>query len=347
MNIRKHWKKILLSSTALFWASCGGDSESTSIAGGTNNEEPITPDSIVNPDDLDGIKIDTLYGIRPVYNADSGSVTSTCNCDTVYVEDTTAVEPSSSDNVKSSSSDAEQSSSSKTIYAGYGPYKLARDTSITCEVSETQTFIMGSGKQSPNEIMDDLENNKTRSIEELIKLEDKLEFESLGYGTLYGVPATSTGIKPSKYTCSNDSTYSASTLVGSGNMLYSYAEYKEKYPDPVPSPLCQKTDFMSNGITEEIGVHKESFVGDMITEYNTDKQALVDSTKTANGESLTDTQKQCLDNDVHGLSEYAGPIATKQICDGDTTVNPRYQAKLDSNKAYVRKQINKCLSKDD
>ena len=90
MNIRKHWKKILLSSTALFWASCGGDSESTSIAGGTNNEAPVTPDSIVNPDDLDGIKIDTVYGIRPVYNADTGSVTSTYNCDTVYVEDTRA-----------------------------------------------------------------------------------------------------------------------------------------------------------------------------------------------------------------------------------------------------------------
>ena len=195
--------------------------------------------------------------------------------------------------------------------------------------------------------MDALENNKTRSIEELIKLEDKLEFESLGYGTLYGVPATSTGIKPSKYTCSNDSTYSASTHVGTSGMLYSNADYKEKYPDPVPSPLCQKTDFMSNGITEELGIHREDFAGDMVIEYSTDKQTLVDSAKTANGESLTDTQKQCLDNDVYGLSEYAGPIASKQICDGDTTVNPRYQAKLDSNKAYVLKQIDNCLKTDE
>ena len=46
MNIRKHWKKILLSSTALFWASCGGDSESSSVAGGTINEDPVTPEEV-------------------------------------------------------------------------------------------------------------------------------------------------------------------------------------------------------------------------------------------------------------------------------------------------------------
>ena len=109
MNIRKHWKKILLSSTALFWASCGGDSESTSIAGGTNNEEPITPDSIVNPDDLDGIKIDTLYGIRPVYNADSGAVSSSDSCDG------DCIAPASSEDVAVSSSSEEIQSSSSVV----------------------------------------------------------------------------------------------------------------------------------------------------------------------------------------------------------------------------------------
>jgi hypothetical protein len=225
----------------------------------------------------------------------------------------------------------------------YGTYKLARDTSITCEVSEIQTFIMGSGKMSPKGIMDALENNKTRSIEELIELEDELEFESLGYATLYGVIPTSTGMKPSKYTCSNDSSYTASTHVAADGMLYSNAEYKEKYPDPVPSPLCQKTGFMSNGATEELGVNKERFVGDMFIEYSTDKAALTDSVKTAKGDTLSDTQKNCLDNEINTLSSYLGPIASKQICDGDTTANPRYQAKLDSNKAYIQKQINNCL----
>jgi hypothetical protein len=191
--------------------------------------------------------------------------------------------------------------------------------------------------------MDNLENNETLSVEELNELEDKLEFESLGYGTLYGVPSVSTGIKPSKYSCSNDSTYSASIVKGRDGILYTNKEYEEKFPTPVPSPLCQKTGFMSNGATEELGVNKERFVGDMFIEYSTDKAALTDSVKTAKGDTLSDTQKNCLDNEINTLSSYLGPIASKQICDGDTTANPRYQAKLDSNKAYIQKQINNCL----
>ena len=99
MNIRKHWKKILLSSTAFFWASCGGDSESASVTSAANNETPL--DSITTPDDLDGTKIDTLYGIRPVYDIDSGAVSSSDACES----------SSSSEEVQSSSSEAESSSS--------------------------------------------------------------------------------------------------------------------------------------------------------------------------------------------------------------------------------------------
>ena len=333
MNIRKHWKRLLLSSAALFWASCGGDSESVSAAGGENNEAEATLESSdsVPPESSSGPSTDSTGS-----STDSGTGEATSSSDTV--------ESSSSDSVQSSSSEAAQSSSSTNPFTSmYGTYILARDTSITCEVSEIQTFIMGSGKMSPKGIMDALENNKTRSIEELIELEDELEFESLGYATLYGVIPTSTGMKPSKYTCSNDSTYSASTHVGSGGILYSNAEYKEKYPDPVPSPLCQKTGFMSNGITEELGIHRESFAGDMVIEYSTDKAALTDSVKTAKGDTLSDTQKNCLDNEINTLSSYLGPIASKQICDGDTTVNPRYQARLDSNKAFIKEQIDNCL----
>lgn len=324
MNIRKHWKKLLLSSAALFWASCGGDSESS-----------------VNPLPDDPGSSET------VTSSDSGTGVASSSSEAAEPSSSAGAPESSSDLAESSSSAASQSSSSTNPFAGYGTYKLARDTSITCEVSETQTFIMGSGRMSPKGIMDALENNKTRSIEELIELEDELEFESLGYGTLYGVPATSTGIKPSKYTCSNDSTYTASTHVAADGMLYSNAEYKEKYPDPVPSPLCQKTDFMSIGLTEELGIHRESFAGDMVIEYSTEKTALTDSVKTAKGDALSDTQKNCLDNEIRTLSSYSGPIASKQICDGDTTVNPRYQARLDSNKAYVLKQIDNCLKTDE
>lgn len=326
MKIRKHWKKFLLTLTALFWASCSSDNDSNvSVTNSLDNG--TTPDASIDTGFTGAAEV--LYGVP-----------SDTIIDTIYVEDSIYTE-SSSGTVQSSSSEVAQSSSSK--ITGYGTYKLARDTSITCEVSETQTFIMGSGRQSPDEIMDNLENNETLSVEELNELEDKLEFESLGYGTLYGVPSVSTGIKPSKYSCSNDSTYSASIVKGRDGILYTNKEYEEKFPTPVPSPLCQKTGFMSNGATEELGVNKERFVGDMIVGYNTDRQALVDSAKAASGEALSEAQKQCLDRDITTISAYSGPIASKQICDGDTTANPRYQAKLDSNKAYIQKQINNCL----
>ena len=326
MNIRKHWKHLLLSSTALFWASCGGDSESS--VGPSDSEPEVTSSSSLGAPESSGEEVQSS------------------SSETAQPSSSEAVPSSSSSkDEQSSSSETAQSSSSK--ITGYGTYKLARDTSVTCEVSETQTFIMGSGKQSPREIMDALENNETRSVEELNELEDKLEFESLGYGTLYGVPAISTGIKPSKYTCSNDSTYSASSVKARDRTLYSNKEYEETFPTPVPTPLCQKTDFMSNGVTEELGASKARFIGDMIVGYNTDKQALVDSAKTAGGEALSDAQKQCLDKDILIVSDYSGPIASKQICDGDTTVNQRYQAKLDSNRAYIQEQIDNCLKKSE
>ena len=333
MNIRKHWKKLLLTTTAFFWTSCTSENEAVFPTIAQDVPPAIHPE--VSSDSNGDSVLESSSSANEAETSSSETASEISSSET-------ATKISSSEKALSSSSKAAQSSSSK--ISGYGTYKLARDTSVTCEVSETQTFIMGSGKQSPEEIMDDLENNKTRSIEELNELEDKLEFESLNYGALYGVPSVSTGIKPSKYTCSNDSSYSASVVQGRGSMLYSNKEYEEKFPTPVPSPLCQKTNFMSNGVTEELGVNKSRFVGDMIVEYNTDKQALVDSAKSASSEALSEAQKQCLDRDITTISAYSGPIASKQICDGDTIVNPRYQAKLDSNKAFINRQIEKCLN---
>ena len=365
MNIRKHWKKILLSSTALFWASCGGDSESTPVASGTNNEDPVTLDSIVNPENLDGIKIDTLYGIRPVYNADSGAVSSAdaCDSDCTAISSSSEEIQSSSSDTESSSSEVAQSSSSKTTYPGFGTYKLASDTSTTCEVTEVIRTYLSSRVSSPTELMDSLENNTTLSVEALELVEDNLE-ESLNYGVLYGSPSTTGGpTYPSKFECTNDSTYTTSTHVAKDGVLYTTEEYREKFPnrDPnKPSPLCQKTDFILCGGTPYMESGKErTFVGSLPNNFESDKESLIDSVKATFGNNLPDALKNCLDSDVTSMNmrkdidggttymNPRGPIATKQICDGDTTVNPRYQAKIDSNKAYVRKQINKCLTKDD
>ena len=358
MNIRKHWKKVLLSSTAFFWVSCGGDSESVSVTGGDNNE--TLPDSIVKPDDLDGIKTDTLYGARPVYDIDSGAVSNSDACESSSSAEETL---SSSSETESSSSEIAQSSSSKTTYPSFGTYKLARDTSTTCEVTEVVRTYLSSRISSPTELMDSLENNTTLSVEALELVEDNLE-ESLNYGVLYGSPSTTGGqTYPSKFECTNDSTYTTSTHVAKDGVLYTKEEYKEKFPnqDPnKPSPLCQKTDFILCGGAPYMESGKErTFVGSLPNNFESDKETLIDSVKATFGNNLPDALKNCLDSnvtsmnmrkDIDGGTTYMnprGPIATKQICDGDTTVNPRYQAKLDSNKAYVRKQINECLTRDD
>ena len=68
-------KKILLTTTAFFWASCGGDSETTAPTETSDNPEKVLPD------DIDGTKVDTLYGIRPVYSSGSGEISSSDGCE--------------------------------------------------------------------------------------------------------------------------------------------------------------------------------------------------------------------------------------------------------------------------
>ena len=74
--MNRHLKKILLTTTAFFWASCGGDSEATAPTTSGKDQQPE-----INPEDIDGIKTDTLYGIRPVYSSSSGEISSSDSCE--------------------------------------------------------------------------------------------------------------------------------------------------------------------------------------------------------------------------------------------------------------------------
>ena len=349
MNIRKHWKHLLLSSTALFWASCGGDSESSVSP---LPDDPGSSETVTSSDS--GTEV-----------ISSSSTAAEPGSSTVAPESSSDLAQSSSSTVTpESSSEATPSSSSK-VYTQYGTFKMARDTSITCEVTGVFWTERDTRIKSPSELMDLLESNTTRSVESLEMLEDDLE-QSLNYGVLYGSPSTTTSgldAHPKTFECSNDSTYTTETHVGSGGYLYTKEEYKEKFPNQnpdKPSPLCQKTDFILCGGTPYMESGKErTFVGSLANNFFSDKETLIDSVKAANGDNLSDVQKNCLDSnivpknvrkDLDGGTTYInprGPIATKQICDGDTTVNPRYQAKLDSNKAFIKKQIDECLGKDE
>ncbi len=344
MNIRKHWKKVLLSSTAFFWASCGGDSESVSVTGGDNNE--TLPDSIVKPDDLDGIKTDTLYGVRPVYDIDSGAVSSSDACES----------SSSAEETLSSSSETESSSS----YDPSMPYRLASDPSIHCAwenfVGATFECLDGQDYQATVRWKkEQLANNQTRTLEQLDSLEDKTKAVLDEYDVpLYGVPSntcTHRDLGTAVYKCSDGQTYPANFYVDGDKILYTEEEYRAKYPEkfqsssssepepessssvPPPSPLCQKNDFATYSEMQEI--------------FEKDMNDLLDSTKNAAENNLSESDSNCLAN-VHISRSYADVdvLAKKQICDGDTTVNPRYLERINTHKEYIRKQIKRCLDEE-
>ena len=106
MNIRKHWKRLLLTTTAFFWASC------------TSENDNVFPT----------IGQDTPHAVDPSASSDSHIESSNEN----------AAESSSSEASAPSSSSVDESSSS----AGpLGPYKLARDSSVTCK--DSADFIYG------------------------------------------------------------------------------------------------------------------------------------------------------------------------------------------------------------
>ena len=363
MNIRKHWKKVLLSSTAFFWASCGGDSESVSAAGGTTNEAPATliPDSNSTIDDGGMV---ALYGVQAVIDLDSGAISSSDSCD----GDCT-VPASSEDAAVSSSSESAEPSSSQ---SSDKKFRLASDTSITCvhtldddggrclDAEDHQANVNWKKKQ--------LVENQTRTLKELRDLEDEdneptIDMEVCLYGT-FSTSCTHVSTPSPIYKCSDGNIYSYNTLhslqndddpnkggliEGDGRLLYTPKDYREKYPEkflssssaepnssnsvPPPSPLCQKDDFATTPEMEKI--------------FNEDMQALLDSTKNAAGGNLSESDSSCLSH-IRISSSYASVevLPKKQICNGDTTVNPTFQERIEVHKEFILKQINDCLDKE-
>ena len=295
----------MLTTTALFWASCTSENENT----------------------FPTIGQDTPHAVDPSASSDSHIESSNEN----------AAESSSSEASAPSSSSVDESSSS----AGpLGPYKLARDSSVTCK--DSADFIYGCmerlGKKSPYEIMNELENNKFNTLKTLEKKEEDIIKAFGEYGLLYGCDYSS--IVTTLYKCSNDSIYSQNTHKIRDSLLYSNDEYYEKYYEK-PSPLCQKRDFVCSYFSPCYSSNEE-FIEDIL---DNDKNTLIDSTKTTAKDSLSKQQETCLDSKIEIIfyTYDLTPVATKQICDGDTIVNPRYQAILDTNKAYINKQIDNCL----
>ena len=131
-----------------------------------------------------------------------------------------------------------------------------------------------------------------------------------------------------EYNCSNGKTYT--NLRIKDGLVYTNDEYDSLFnsssseassSSAAPSPLCQKTDFISKD-----GAILRS------------KEEKLDSLVAA-GETVSDSLKACVNRSI---PYNVGKYAKTQICDGDTTVNPHYQAKLDSIREEVDKAIKDC-----
>lgn len=257
-------------------------------------------------------------------------------------ESSESLEPISSTAIEEASSSSEATSSETPASSSSAPdeisssssakYRLASDTTVTCKDSTFAynecVYIGGSSAETCSSPEYELQNNATLTIEKLIKIEDRLE-NCADAAPVYGVPSCMNQMRwNTKYYCSNGNIYSH----GKNGLVYTNDEYNDLFvssssvaessSSAAPSPLCQKTDF----------VNKSEVRQDCISEK-------LDSLAAA-GETVSDDLKKCVNTTVD--YDYTGEFAKTQICDGDTTVNPRYQAKLDSIREEVDKAIKTC-----
>lgn len=327
----RHWKKIVLALTAFFWVSC-------------TSEDDALP----------------LYGVAPVPESSSDVAAISSSSET---PNSSGIAESSSSKIvaeSSSSTVAEQSSSS----LGSDQYQMASDPGITCtrsNVPGSNDCLDAEDRRSWTETRKKmLEENQTRTLAELDSLEDDL-IVGFDYGAPeYGVPdCTHRDLGYAVYKCTNNETYSASSFYSDEiRTLYTEEEYKAKYPEKFqssssaepesssatpPSPLCQKTDFATTGEFREL--------------FETDKATLLDSVKAEKGETLSPSDSSCLsyikelggeiilkkNKDSHSVNV----LAKKQICDGDTTVNPHYQKQIEKIENFLKREIDDCLTPPD
>lgn len=290
MYIRKHWKRILFSAIALFGASCDGGCENFSSVPYSNESE-------------------------------------------TYSSSSTDIPLSSSETVSSSSTEVFSSSSIEIIPSSssvekLGPYKLARDTSITCKLEKSYSGlcvadIMGHHKIS--QLINSLEQNDSHSLEELNEIEKELE--KIGGNLLTETNCVSYE-HIDLFKCSNDSTYEKKYFDPGkkdyyeiDSLLYSFEEYKTKFSSRAPSPLCQKTDFV--------------YARD--SDVSVDTQAYIDSVKKE--KLLSSDELACINTAQHHNDAFIGILAKTQICDGISTTNPYYQA-------FIKNPIDECLKKE-
>lgn len=309
MKYRFFLRKFILIISGFFWASCGED-----------DPQPIS---------IDDPAPESSSTLEPSSSEDALLQSGSSN-DSEPAEGTSSGSPG----LSSSAPIGDFSSSSS------AQYRLASDPNVTCK----QTFhstgnCLGTVCDYDPPVdcyveQRNLEFNKTESLEKLDSIEDRLErcYEAI---PVYGTgPCHCVGYQTTiKYSCSNGMVFP----YAKDGLVYTEEEYEAKFlssssaessssvakssSSAVPAPICQKIDFVKRGEVSSNCINEK-----------------LDSLSTA-GETVSDSLKTC----VKASFPYKdGEYAKTQICDGDTTVNPRYQTKLDSIREEVDKAIKDC-----
>lgn len=304
MNIRKHWKKVILSCAAAFWASCN------------DGESCTKPDSFEN---------------NPNDNEHSNNPQSFSS--NIFVQ-----QSSSGTFEGSSSSDIERTAPLYGIYQVSSSSKnepllrRANDTTVTCTSHTNHDKIYlswDSGKPSCDELKQSLEND-ILSVEEIIEKENDLA-DCAGYieATLYGIPPTKDVTKVT-YTCSNGEIlkgmYGGNSVVKDG-LLYTDDEYLEAFP-PSSSSLENSSSSESSRVVENQGCNKTDFISkeDAIAEISKEIEIKQDSIAKENGAS--EKFLNCISYSIYKeelMDGSRGFIAKTEKCpDGTTGENEKF-----------------------
>lgn len=184
MALYKHWKKMALVLTSAFWASCDDSTSASSEDTGDNSnieKQKEIAQSVI-----------ALYGVNPVYNQSSNSVTSSDACEG---ENCAAPESSSSEEPESSVSEEPASSESAAPKSSESEDPSANDEKIACTETTIETKYSDMTFDVPG-----------------VKCEDGEEYELESICPDYGIDSK----------CSD-------TYIGKNGKVYSEEEFKKIY----------------------------------------------------------------------------------------------------------------------
>ena len=193
MNIRKHWKNLLLTTTALFWASCTSENDNVFPTIGQDTPPAVAPGTSSNSN-IESSSENTVASSSSDAVANSSSE---ANAPSSSSEFTQVINPE-----ESSSSAAESSSSQVSCMIDGNSYfykdrseKYTESQAISHATTQVQRDV---AKKIGLMIQNDL---KSKGVPQCLQdMQDSLE---RSFVALYGAPGTPI---PSQYKCSDGTT---------------------------------------------------------------------------------------------------------------------------------------------